>query len=192
METIGDRLRKFGNENFANLTEFAKALAMGQPSLSQYLNNKREPGTPILLRLEHLGCQIDWLLTGEHRIINMVHSYKVKGSLMEGAEAIDSVFFPYHKKHNMYCVYVDGDDNIIDKKKNIYTVLLIDIDREVTNNSEVVVRLKDGKEFYRKVHAPDSEDKFFVPLNNSGNPMIVAHKDIEVLHKVVSRYSKLE
>lgn len=58
-------MREFGEKNFPNTTIFAEALGMTQPSLSQYLNNKRSPGAGILQRLRELGCDLNWLLSDD-------------------------------------------------------------------------------------------------------------------------------
>lgn len=63
--SIGERLKEFGLERFSTLKEFAEALDMSYPNLYHYLSDKHEPGTPILLKLSELGCDINWLLTGE-------------------------------------------------------------------------------------------------------------------------------
>lgn len=60
-----DRIRKFGLRKFGSIKEFAEAMGMSQSNLQAYLQNRRKPGTPILKRLSALGCDIDWLLTGE-------------------------------------------------------------------------------------------------------------------------------
>ena len=60
-----DRIRKFGLRKFGSIKEFAKAMGMSPSNLQAYLQNRRKPGTPILKRLIQLGCDIDWLLTGE-------------------------------------------------------------------------------------------------------------------------------
>ena len=65
MNTIADRLRAFGDANFASIKAFALAMEMSPPALQNYLRGKSEPGTPVLLRLINLGCDINWLLTGE-------------------------------------------------------------------------------------------------------------------------------
>ncbi|MHB1688246.1 MAG: helix-turn-helix domain-containing protein [Ignavibacteriaceae bacterium] len=65
IETIGDRLRTFAKSNFKNMEEFAKKLEIEQSSLSAYLNNRNIPGGKILIRIRKLGCDINWLLTGE-------------------------------------------------------------------------------------------------------------------------------
>lgn len=193
METIGDRLRKFGQTNFSNLSEFARALKMSQPAISLYLNNKREPGSGILLRLEHLGCSIDWLLTGKKRIVNIVNSYPVRKNLvMENDDLLEEVLFPYHKRENMYCLYVNENDVILSTKKQLYTVLLIDKERELKENCEVVIRDKKGNEYYKKIHAHDSNKKVFMPVTVSGNPLVLETSEIELLHRVVSKYTKMD
>jgi len=63
---MGDRIRKFGLEKFGSIKEFAEAMGMSPSNLQAYLQDRREPGTPILKRLIELGCDMDWLFTGEN------------------------------------------------------------------------------------------------------------------------------
>jgi len=191
METIGDRIKEFGNLHYSSLTEFARELGMAMPNLSSYIHNNREPGTGILLRLENLGCSIDWLLTGKKVTTNIINSYPVRKILPDG-EIIEMVFFPYHKSNGMYAVYVNADDEITTKKKLPYSILLIDKEKELKENCEVVVRDKKGNQYYKRVHLPDSDKKIFMPVNSSGKPMMLEEKDIVVLHKVVSKLSKYD
>jgi len=60
-----ERIRRFGLKKFGSIKEFAEAMDMSPSNLQAYLQNRRQPGTPILKRLSKLGCDIDWLLTGE-------------------------------------------------------------------------------------------------------------------------------
>lgn len=61
MTNIGNRIREFGNDNFASLKEFSQALGIHPSNLQAYLNGQREPGTPFLRKLKNLGCNLDWL-----------------------------------------------------------------------------------------------------------------------------------
>jgi len=192
-ETLGDRMREFGNQHYENLTEFARALGVVQPVVSRYINNKSDPGSALLLRLEHLGCSIDWLLTGKKVVVNIINSYPVRKNLnMDSEEIIEEVLFPFHKKEGMFCLYVNKTDAIQQTKKNCYTVLLIDKDRQIKEDCEVVLRDKKGNEYYKKIHAHNSLQKVFVPINVPGNPMVLHDNDIEVIHRVISKYTKMD
>lgn len=71
MNEIGQKLREFGNENFASLKEFARALGVHPSNLQAYLNGQREPGTPFLRKLKLLGCNLDWLFNeSESYLVN--------------------------------------------------------------------------------------------------------------------------
>lgn len=64
MLTTGSRIRTFGKLKFRTVKAFADALEMSASNLQFYLSDKRQPGAPILKRLEALGCNSSWLLTG--------------------------------------------------------------------------------------------------------------------------------
>lgn len=61
MSDIGQKIREFGNNNFASLKEFSRALGVHPSNLQAYLNGQREPGTPFLRKLKSLGCNLEWL-----------------------------------------------------------------------------------------------------------------------------------
>ena len=64
-QSIGTRLRNFGDKNFPSLKEFAKALDVSPQHLQPYLNDIYAPGTPLLIKLRSVGCDINWLLMGD-------------------------------------------------------------------------------------------------------------------------------
>lgn len=62
---IGDRIREFGVKSFGSVSALADKLNVSLQHLSPYLNSKNEPGSGMLSKLALLGCDINWLLTGE-------------------------------------------------------------------------------------------------------------------------------
>lgn len=63
--SIGYRLRVVSNLKFNTITDFAKYLGMKQASLYDYLNDNSKPGAELLIKISHLGINLEWLLTGE-------------------------------------------------------------------------------------------------------------------------------
>lgn len=60
---VGERLRKFGENNFENLNVFARKLGIEPGNLhSAYLKGRSLPGADLLFKLLKLGCDIAWLL----------------------------------------------------------------------------------------------------------------------------------
>jgi len=72
--TIGDRIRDFGLKKYYSIKKFAEALEVKPPNLQKYLNNKMFPGTPLLLKLESMGCDLNWLLTGKENLWGKIDS----------------------------------------------------------------------------------------------------------------------
>jgi hypothetical protein len=64
-KTAGDRLRFFGETVYDSVKEYALAIKMAPPNLQKYMNNEREPGSTVLRKLYALGCNINWLLSGQ-------------------------------------------------------------------------------------------------------------------------------
>lgn len=190
METIGDRLKEFGLEHFPTLTDFAREIGMSMQSLSMYIHNKREPGTGILRRLEKLGCSIDWLITGKEKIIQPVNNYQVLSGI-DSNEQIDTLFYPFHKRDGMYCLYVKGG-KIVREKKLPYEVLLIDKNQKVEAGDEVVVKTRTGAEEYDKLLSSDGEKVILVSVVGDQISYKYRVRDIFSLHKVVSRLIELK
>lgn len=70
---IGERIRVFAKKKYSTLKKLADEMGISPQQLQQYISGKREPGSKILLRLFKLGCDINWLLTGNETI----ESYKI-------------------------------------------------------------------------------------------------------------------
>jgi transcriptional regulator with XRE-family HTH domain len=65
-QAVGIRLREFGESRFPKIKDFAEALGMPPSSLqSSYFNGRSLPGAELLLKLMNLGCDCNWLLTGD-------------------------------------------------------------------------------------------------------------------------------
>ena len=62
---IAKKLRYFGKKKFKTNKEFAEHLDMKPQSWDKYLNGVSVPGGLILQKLAKLGCDINWLLTGD-------------------------------------------------------------------------------------------------------------------------------
>ncbi|MBW7888064.1 MAG: hypothetical protein H3C35_06850 [Bacteroidetes bacterium] len=65
---IGERLKLFAEKNFGSVAELERALGKGRNSLSQYIGDRSTPGGQLLLELLKLGCDINWLLSGDEGI----------------------------------------------------------------------------------------------------------------------------
>lgn len=65
-EGIIKRLREFGDSNFKNYKIYAENIGITYSTLlGTYFSGKSLPGAPLLYKLAKLGCDINWLLTGE-------------------------------------------------------------------------------------------------------------------------------
>jgi hypothetical protein len=62
---VAGRLKEFA-KRFDSLAEFARLLNMEYPQqLQPYLTGKSLPGFELLVRLRNLGCDPNWLMSGE-------------------------------------------------------------------------------------------------------------------------------
>ncbi len=63
---IARRLREFGEMKYGKMADFARALGVEPQVLHNYLGGRVSPGAKMLARLRALGCDIAWLMYGEH------------------------------------------------------------------------------------------------------------------------------
>ncbi len=64
---VAGRLKEFA-KRFDSLAEFARLLDMEYPQqLQPYLTGKSLPGFELLAKLRNLGCDPNWLISGEGR-----------------------------------------------------------------------------------------------------------------------------
>ncbi len=102
MDTIGDRIRAFANYKYGKINDFADAMGMGAPNVQAYMRGARKPGTSVMQKIQKLGCNIDWLLTG-------------KGEMLED-KAVREEQESYHKDLETYKKQpLNGDITTIDK-----------------------------------------------------------------------------
>lgn len=84
--TIGQRIRLFAENKFGKkgaIKKLAESLELKPPSLYVYLKDVSKPGTELLLKLNDLGCDITWLLTGREasepkEMFDIIYKYKQK------------------------------------------------------------------------------------------------------------------
>ncbi|ACF10526.1 conserved hypothetical protein [Chlorobaculum parvum NCIB 8327] len=130
MDSIGERMRLFIDNNYRSLADFAKTAEMDVGNLQKYLTNKRTPGTKVLQRFERLGCSASWLLTGEGDMVveEEAASYQNarKQALEQPSKAVlhdESIKWPPENLMKVLgramCppgeAILEGDDIIIDK-----------------------------------------------------------------------------
>ncbi len=68
IETVGERLRYFGELVFPSVQDFARAMKMAPANLQKYLGGEREPGPATLARLLALGCSLNGLFGGRGEV----------------------------------------------------------------------------------------------------------------------------
>jgi len=65
MASVGQRLRTFAKNKYKTVRALAEALGKKEQALQLFLSDKRKPSGELLEQLRNLGCDIDWLLSGE-------------------------------------------------------------------------------------------------------------------------------
>lgn len=64
-EEIGKRLRDFADKHYPSYVAFSKEIGISPADLTKYFGGKNLLGAEYLAKLNDLGCDINWLLTGE-------------------------------------------------------------------------------------------------------------------------------
>ncbi|MGD8781132.1 MAG: helix-turn-helix transcriptional regulator [Ignavibacteria bacterium] len=65
MEGFGKRLKDYAKSEHKSVRKLAEKINKRESTISQYINDIRTPGADFLYQLAKLGCDINWLLTGE-------------------------------------------------------------------------------------------------------------------------------
>lgn len=71
--SIGKRLREFGLQEFRQLKLLANELGIAPSNLQKILKDERELTSSALLKLETLGCDLKWLLSGKRNLFHIDH-----------------------------------------------------------------------------------------------------------------------
>lgn len=69
-DTIGGRIREFCNSKYKSVNDFSDAMMMDAGNVQAYLRGARKPGAKVLSRLESLGCNTSWVLTGKGEMLS--------------------------------------------------------------------------------------------------------------------------
>lgn len=65
LATFGERLKMFAESKFGKINELAKAAGIEKSKINGLIRENTPPDVKSLQRLAQLGCNINWLLTGE-------------------------------------------------------------------------------------------------------------------------------
>lgn len=125
METIGDRILEFASKIDKGKTELAVALGMSYPHLYKYVSNKSMPGADILIRFRELGCDINWLLTGEEPL--KIHEAK------EPAYIYTAGGHPIPVKALLRKIQIEKELVEIENKRLLKTIELLNVKLELAN-----------------------------------------------------------
>lgn len=79
---FGKRLLKFCKHISHTQVEFAHKLSIKPQALQKYIKGQRLPMPDLLSRLYKLGCNINWLLSGEGEMIDLKDSSRGKTRLV--------------------------------------------------------------------------------------------------------------
>ena len=62
---FGEKIKVFARKYFGSIKELAKELDIPETSLHRYINGSVEPSRSFFIKLQNLGCDINWLLSDD-------------------------------------------------------------------------------------------------------------------------------
>lgn len=213
MPEIGDRLKDFGIKRFGDVKKFAEALGMKPPSLYNYFNNESKPGAEFLLKLIELGCDVDWLLTGE-RSLALVREKGVEYIAVDNALKNDKLLFEYpivadvpagrsEINHHDWPEYIKIDIDPrehfalkVDKEYGISMapyiepgdVLFCSFSRKFNDGDIVVARYDGTKGAVKRIFM--NEQITLISFNPLESPIVISKKQLQQVFKVVLIWKK--
>ncbi|MEI6846597.1 MAG: helix-turn-helix transcriptional regulator [Chlorobiaceae bacterium] len=156
MSTIGDRLRLFALSKYNRISDFAESIGMGAPNAQAYMRGARKPGSLVLRKIQSIGCNIDWLLTGEGEMYTRKEIYHEKEAVPD--EVLESRSNALQRHHNqplndslndsprMWEMPPDGITKALGKGMCVYGIqegdLIILDDKNEPKEDELVLRVK--------------------------------------------------
>jgi phage repressor protein C with HTH and peptisase S24 domain len=201
---IGIRLDTFLKQRFGDergwLKNAAAGLSLAPSNLKKYLAGEYSPGTIIQDRLRELGCDIEWLMTGNKRKDELqsidislaqipVYEYIKAGgkSMMLKEEPVEYVYTTKSADQSRYGVRVKGDSMQPEIKEG--EIVVASKIAEVKNGDICVVTFHDGETCLRRVYFSDhsctlTSDNTKIP------PKIFKKKDVQFIHRVVEKITK--
>lgn len=188
---IGLRLRLFIEQNFGSISEFASKIDVHPSSFqSTYLKGRSVPGGELLAKLVHLGCDIEWLLTGRKReAVKATGAKEFPLVSMVGAGSVipfddqPPVMIPFPYQGEAMALKVIGDS--MASLINEGDLVLVDIKKRPKPGNIVAVRTKEGEQFVKYLGAYNDDTVMFYSHNAYYSPITFKKKEILTIKKVV-------
>lgn len=89
--SVGSRIKHFAFYKFGTVKNLAEFLEMDPRNLDKYVQDKMAPGTPMLIKLYNLGCDLGWLLTGKIPKRKSLIIGRIKKSLSQNKMTIEDL-----------------------------------------------------------------------------------------------------
>lgn len=204
---IGQRIKEFAEKKYRSVAELTRVLGVDKTYFTPYIKGKSILGGEMLSKLSDLGCDINWLLTGEGEAPlsdeeEVLRKSKISGAMplykypvlaevyagppefLEVQVISEYKSFEYRaKNHHCFAVKVNGDS--MESTLPHGAIALVDMEASIIEDDIVIVKLNNGKQFIKRYHNVTEE---LIELS-SDNPnyanKLIAKKDIEVIYPVV-------
>ena len=203
-DEVAINLRKFANDNFKSLAELGRRLGMRPQNLQIYFEGRSYPGGQVLGRLSELGCDIDWLITGEVRREKYIpydelqrvglergKMYKVTDTIPATIKELENVFVGeeslyYNEKRYLFLNVDEEMSKPVEPLINKGDKVLIDLTGEAQDKDIIVVKYESSKQEIRILAVDNKNSGMVILRSNSSSvlPKCVKRKNIN-MHRVV-------
>ena len=201
---FGKRLLKFCKYTFQTQVEFARKLNIKPQALQKYIKGYRLPLPDFLNRLYKLGCNINWLLSGEGEMIETKASPRGKTRLvpiLAEVECGTPVYNQINQEHikmaeltdvshynNPFIVIARGDSMRPYINPGDY-LLCVDEPTKIKDGSAVVIDFKTIPETYssnaKLIKFLKDDSIMLYSINTKFAPTIHKKSEIYKIYKVI-------
>jgi SOS-response transcriptional repressor LexA len=196
---VAQRLKVWMKQHYSSVGEFAIACEMSIAQASNYLNGFTNVGTKMQDTLRTLGCDIEWLMTGNKKeeieildivlakipVYEFVRAGSKCGVLKE--EASDYVYTKKSPDQSRYGVRVKGNSMHPEIREG--EIVIVSKHATVKDGDICIVTFEDDETCLRRVYFFDHSCQL-VSDNVSYPPQIHKKKEIKFIHKVVEKITR--
>lgn len=199
---IGARIEKFALLKCGSRREFSKLMNMTPQAFNAYLRGYIMPGGEILRRLNELGADLNWILTGKTTDEVMMRPdypqvkeksipYPLISSISAGplteystmSDETELVSFHYHRQEGCFALRVKGNSMLGSIEDGDF--VLVDTKEKLYNGCIAACRLKSADQIIKRYRDLGEGIAMFYSDNPIYEPMTLHRTEIEMIYPVV-------
>lgn len=187
---FGTRLKEFADQKFGSISAMSKAIGISQPNITRYVRGEVQPTKILFEKLLEVGCDLEWLLTGIPKNVNVVQNQREFPLVsMIGAGSITPfddqppimIPFPFHGHGFVLKVQGDSMASLISEGD----LVLVDLERRPKQGHIVAARTVEGEQFVKYLGPYNEKSVLFYSHNAYYPPKSYMKEDLVTIKKVV-------